>query len=394
MDCIDIQNKHDCCGCGACADACPKSCIKMDTDTEGFIYPVVNHSQCVTCGKCKTVCPIIDAEKANNEIVDDIAYAYVAPDDETVKSSTSGGAFSLIMDAFFAAYPNSAIVGAAFDKTEVKHIAVNNRASANIFRKSKYVQSQTCGIFQQVKAMLTENKTVLFSGTPCQVAALKRYLGCDYDNLLMVDIVCHGVPSQACFDEYLQELETKKQSKVIAAEFRCKKNFNGDNPNPRTINVFFEKGDCDNMDISESEFLYAYYTGMISRPSCQTCKFANPSRPGDITLGDYWGIEKMHPELNSLKGVSLVRFNTEKGKFLIDYFNQSGKFVDTSWAFACAENHQLSFSAIPHRNRNKFFKLRSKGVSFCENVEKCKKPDTLLRKVIRKICTFIHVKNV
>ncbi len=393
MDCIDILNKYDCCGCRACADVCPKKCINMQTDREGFFYPTVDHSQCVACGRCVSTCPIINHQNAKNLIDDDIAFAYISDDDEIIKSSSSGGAFTLIMDAVSSSENDYAIVGAAFDGLKVRHVAAQDRASADVLKKSKYIQSDTTGIYNKVKELLNKGTTVVFSGTPCQVAALKMFLRRDWANLLTVDIVCHGVPSQTHFDEYLNELEVKNQSKVVGVEFRHKKHFLECKPNPRTINVFFDNGSHINLDISESEFLYAYYTGLIFRPSCENCRYARGARPGDITLGDYWGIEKMYPEMNSLRGVSLVRFNSEKGKFLIDFFKEKGTFTETKWTFACAENHQLSFPFVPHRNRNKFFKLRSKGMKFCDNVLLCKRPDNIIQKVLRRLRNLICSKK-
>lgn len=390
MKSIDVKNKSNCCGCLSCLSVCPKQCISAVTDEEGFIYPSVDTNKCVLCGKCSTVCPVINSDSCKNDILNDIAYAYVDSDESIVKESSSGGAFSLIMDAFANSYTDYEIIGAAFDGIEVKHIAKNSRNEANIFRKSKYIQSNTSGIFAFAKQRLNAGAGVLFSGTPCQVAALKRFLGKEYENLLTVDIVCHGVPSQTCFDEYIQEIEKSRKSKIVSVEFRYKSCFESEKPNPRTINLIFADGNNVVMDISESEFLYAYYTGLIYRPSCAKCKFASSERPGDITLGDYWGIEKLHPKLNSLKGVSLVRFNNAKGKLWGGSFIKKGAFIVTSWEFACNENHQLKSPATPHRNREKFFKLRSKGVSFLENVSICKKPDTLIQKVIRKLRLIIN----
>ena len=382
MEHIDFKDPHDCCGCRACVDSCPTSCIEMTCDTEGFVYPKVNIDYCIKCGKCKSICPILHDNAKN--ISDDVAYAYVAENRETVKGSSSGGAFSLIMDGV-ATYSDFVIIGAAFDGLEVKHTFVTDRASSEIFKKSKYIQSNTSGIYKITKRYIMENKMVLFSGTPCQVAALKNYLGRDYKNLITVDIVCHGVPSQNCFFEYVSDLERRYKGNILSAEFRYKRNFDDIKPDPRTLNLYFEDGKCINLDISESEFLYAYYTGLIYRPSCETCKFACPDRTGDITLGDYWGIEKVLSNLNSLKGCSLVKFNTEKGKFLIDLFRENGVFIETKWSFACVENYQLCFPATPHRNRNKFFRLRSYGTPFCENVNICKKKDDVLQKILRKI---------
>ena len=391
MNCINIKSKTNCCGCGACADICPKSCIQMKQDEDGFIYPFVDSRICLSCGKCKTVCPFLQADITKNIIDDCDAYAYVASDYKCVRSSSSGGAFSLLMDAF-ASDGDYVIIGAAMDGMQVKHIITRDASHHALLRKSKYVQSRTDGIFKSTEELLKASKKVLFSGTPCQVAALKSYLGQDYDNLLTVDIVCHGVPSQTVFDEYIQEIEAKYSSKIISVEFRYKRDFNTEKANPRTINIIFENGKSVNLAIAESEFLYAYHTGLLHRPSCSACKFATPSRSGDITLGDYWGIEKKYPELSSLRGVSLVRFNTEKGRLLFENFKKSGIFIKTDWAFACAENNQLTNPLVPHRNRDKFFKLRLRGIPFCKNVEICKKPDNLVQKIIRKIRHLIGLK--
>ena len=393
MNCIEIKNKSNCCGCGACADICPKSCIQMRYDADGFLYPAVDGDLCVLCGRCKRVCPVLGADTVKNTTDDAVAYAYVASNDEFVRSSTSGGAFSLIMDAISEIGGEFAIIGAVMDGTKVRHTAFHNRKAADALRKSKYVQSLTTGIFREVAQMLKKNTRVLFSGTPCQVAALKRYLGYDDANLLTVDIVCHGVPSQTLFDEYVKETETQHNAKVIWAQFRYKRDFDKKNTNSRALKLFFDNGSCVDYTMAESEFLYAYYTGLLYRPSCRACRFACSSRPGDITLGDYWGIEKMYPNLNSLRGVSLLHFNTEKGKFLMPYFEESGILKKTDWKFACAENNQLTHPAVPHRNQNKFFKQRLRGIGFCENVRICKKPDTVLQKILRKLQLLLFKKS-
>lgn len=389
MNCVDIMEKNDCCGCGACADICPKSCIQMQPDVDGFLYPTVDGDLCVLCGRCKSVCPILGADTVKNTVYDAVAFAYVASNDEFVRFGSSGGAFSLIMDAFSGIGGEFAIIGAAMEGTEVRHTVFRDRKEADALRKSKYVQSHTMGIFRKVAQLLKKNTRVLFSGTPCQVAALKQYLGHDDMNLLTVDIVCHGVPNQTLFDEYVKELEIQHKAKVVSAEFRYKRDFDKEKPNPRALKLSFDDGSCINYTMAESEFLYAYYTGLLYRPSCEACRFACLSRPGDVTLGDYWGIEKIHPELNSLRGVSLIHFNTKKGKFLIPYFEESGTFLKTDWNFACAENNQLTSPAVPHRNRDKFFQQRLRGISFCENVIICKKPDTILQKIVRKLRSFL-----
>ena len=219
------------------------------------------------------------------------------------------------------------------------------------------------------------------------VAGLKAFLGKEYEKLLTVDIVCHGVPNQEIFSSYLEELTQKYKSKVQRVEFRIKKELDNGEVNPRTVNVCFENGETVNLDIPHCEYLYGFHTGMYFRPSCETCRFAESNRPADITLGDYWGIEKLYPELQSKKGVSLIRFNTEKGKFILPVL-QKGKLLETSYAFACRENDQLLYPAKPHRNRRKFFRLRRKGipVSACVNI--CKKPDNFIQKVYHKLANI------
>lgn len=384
MPFVSVKNKKDCCGCSACADACPVNCIEMAEDSEFFIYPKVDENKCINCGKCLSICPVKHSEKTKNAINNDAAYAFVSKNTELIKSSSSGGAFSAIMDAFAGNSDDFAIAGAAFAGTDVVHMCVNTREDAEIFKKSKYVQSYGKGICKKVKSELDNGKQVLFSGTPCMVAALKNYLGKPYDGLTTVDIVCHGVPNQHIFSEYLNELAEKNKSKVTCVSFKVKKNFD-DAPNPRTMDVCFENGNKHNVGIAQSEYLYGFYHSLFLRPSCSNCKFSCPERPGDITLGDYWGIEKVINGLQSLKGVSLVRFNTDKGNKYLEYLKECGNVYHTSYSFACDENYQLRKPSQDHRNRERFFKLLRKGCSVSDAVNICKKPDTLIKKIIRKV---------
>lgn len=385
MSYFRTKNKADCCGCSACADICPVGCIKMSEDEDFFKYPVVNKDKCLDCGKCFSACPVLNSEKTKNSVIDEEAFSFVAEDKELIKGSSSGGAFSTIMDRFFEVSNNAVVVGAAFEGTKVRHKSFDNRADAELLKKSKYVQSNADGIYKTVKNDLEHNKMVLFSGTPCMVAALKAFLGKDYDNLTTIDIVCHGVPSQSVFSKYLDELMYTHNSKVVNATFKIKKGFETESPNPRTADFSFENAKTINLDISGSEYLYGFYHNIFLRPSCYNCKFATPERPGDITLGDYWGIEKINNNLNSKNGVSLVRFNTEKGKEFIDTLEQSGQLSITSYEFACDENYQLRKPAKAHRNKDKFFVLLKEGCSVMDAVNICKKPDKLIVRIIRKI---------
>ncbi len=383
---IDTNKKTNCCGCAACVDACPKQCIRMIEDKEGFRYPQINKDNCIDCGRCLAVCPFENADKLKNKVQDDESFAFVAEDVELIKSSSSSGAFSVIVDEFANKnHENYCVFGAAFDGTDVVHMCAEDCETAKLFRKSKYVQSKTDGAFEEVRTKLLNGKAVLFSGTPCQVAALKAFLGKPYDKLLTVDIVCHGVPNQKTFSDYLDELSKLHGEKVTGACFRIKKDFDSANPNPRTVNITFESGKVINLDISQCEYLYGFHTGLYMRPSCHFCRYAAPERPADITLADYWGIEKIHPELQSKKGVSLVRFNTHAGKKFANALKKNGRFLETSYEFACRENFQLLYPAAPSKKHTDFALLRRKGVSVVDAVNICKKPDNFLQKVRHKL---------
>ena len=386
MSHITLKNKQKCCGCSACADACPTQCIQMTPDGEGFTYPKIDEKRCLNCGKCLTVCPISNAECVKNTPYDNVAYAFVSNNADTHFHSTSGGAFFAVVDGFVANNPDKFfVVGAAFEGTRLCHIITNDLAEAERLKKSKCLQSDARGIYRAVKERLDEGAAVLFSGTPCMVAALKSFLGKNYEKLLTVDIVCHGVPNQEIFDAYLNDLEKKHGARVTSVTFRVKKNYDVEKPNPRTAIFEFDNGSSLHLDVASCEYLYGFHTSLFLRPSCEACPFALSQRPGDITLGDFWGIEKKHPELSSARGVSLVHFNTEWGKALLPALERNGALTELTWDYACQENDQLTKPSVPHRNRGKFFRLRRKGVSFIDAVNACKKPDNLVERVLHKL---------
>lgn len=392
---INTYKKEDCCGCFACVDACPKKCITVAEDGEGFRYPVIDKKSCVDCGKCLSVCPFENSKKVKNELDNDESFAFVAKDDELIKSSSSSGAFWVIVEEFITKnQDNFAVFGAAFDGVDVVHMCAEDIETAQRFKKSKYVQSKTDGVFEAVKEKLKNGKSVLFSGTPCQVGALKAFLGQPYEKLLTVDIVCHGVPNQKTFSDYLDDLEKAHEEKVKSVCFRIKKDFDTENPNPRTVDITFESGNVINLDIQHCEYLYGFHAGLYMRPSCYFCRYATPERPADITLADFWGIEKLYPQMQSKKGVSLVRFNTQKGKIYVDALKQQGDITEASYKFACKENHQLLFPSIPSSKRTDFIILRRKRKTVTEAVNICKKPVGIVKKVRHKLESMYYNQKV
>lgn len=305
---IEVLSKDMCCGCGACYNACPAGAIQMKEDEEGFIYPEINEEQCILCGLCQKKCPELN-EKRNNS--DNPECMSVWAEDNIRLKSSSGGMFSLLAENILE--NDGYVCGVEMtDDFEVRHTIIHNKENLDKLRKSKYVQSYTGTIYLQTKKLLDNGKKVLFTGCPCQVAALYTYLGKDYQNLVTADIMCHGVPSQKIFRQYLEEnFNTQDISKF---EFRTKKkgytcvvseitNKDGSKVFKTIDNDLFEKG---------------FHSSMILRPSCENCKFAEIPRGGDFTIGDFWGISQFDKKLNDQKGTSLVLINNDKAKRLFE----------------------------------------------------------------------------
>ena len=322
---ILFTDKKDCCACGACENICPTNAIAMKKDEYGFIYPHIDNEICIRCKKCKSVCAYQNIDE-NNKV--EGTYVAVTKNTDILKSA-SGGIFASI--AVKILREGGVVFGASLEQENgmlvPKHIMVDNEQDLLKLMGSKYVQSFIGTIYRDVKEQLNSGKLVLFSGTPCQVAALKSYLGKEYENLFLIDIICHGVPSASMFQDYLSIL-TNKNEKVINFKFREKKY------GWSTIGIASienSKGKLKELTIrGEETSYYSIFLNLISlRENCYSCKYACNRRPGDITIGDYWGIENEHPELldcnggpiNKNRGVSVIVANTIKGKKFIESYN-------------------------------------------------------------------------
>lgn len=315
---IEIKVKKDCTGCRACEQKCPKNAIQMVEDEEGFLYPKVDKEKCINCGICKNICPQINNVK-NDKEKNTIIYGIKPKNDDASKKSTSGGIAYLISKKII--QENGIVVGCAYDnEMNANHICVENVEDLEKIRGSKYVTSNTNSTFTQIKESLNQGKKVFFTGCPCQVAGLKKYLGKDYENLITADIVCHGVPSQKIFKKYLNWLEEKIGDKIINYTFRNKEKVGWGLG-------FCAKIDTKNKTIYKNADFDPYYTaflnGKIYRECCYSCKYANVNRIGDITLADFWGIEKFDKNMYTPNGVSLVFANNEKGKNIIENISEN-----------------------------------------------------------------------
>lgn len=344
-----------CTGCGACVQSCPKQCISWTEGEFRFKYPQIDKDICVNCGICERVCPI---DKVLQTPTTQKAYAAVHKDYQVLAKSTSGGAFTAIADAVFA--QDGIVYGVAMmDNMQVKHIRTSNKEEFAVLRSSKYLQSDTGNTYQMVEQDLKQGKTVLYSGTPCQIDGLRHFLGKPYERLYTVDIVCHGVGSQAYFDKYL-DFARKRYGNIKTLRFRSKE-YVGWSCGGGVV-VVTGSSDC-LKKIPYRDFdnyYYAYFlSGDIYRKSCYSCKYANMKRVGDFSLGDYWGVEKLHLPLNTFNGCSLLVVNSDKAtKFLskIETMNIKETRVDE----AISQNEQLKHpSRLPdsRKERIKEFEL-------------------------------------
>lgn len=309
---IQIKDKADCCGCTACASVCPKDAITMEPDTLGFKYPKVDLSKCIDCGLCEKVCAFNDNYDKSLNLKEPEIYAARHKDIHEIETSRSGAAFIAISDYIL---ENGGIVyGAGYkDHFRVAHKRATTKEERNEFKGSKYVQSDLDGIFRQVKEDLKQGNTVLFSGTPCQTAGLNSYIGKKLrENLVLVDIVCHGVPSPYIWRDYLTYLENKYKGKVVKVDFRDKSRIGWAG---HIESYTFDNGE----KIETKKYTNLFYKHIMLRESCGTCHYTNFHRPSDFTLADYWGWEKTNSSINKdNKGVSLVLVNTEKGHYISD----------------------------------------------------------------------------
>lgn len=311
MNPILCDDKKSCCGCSACFSLCKSNAIKMKVDQEGFLYPTVDENECVHCNQCVEVCAFKrDQKKFSNCITESeclvpVVYAVKHKDVDTRMNSRSGGIFTALSDVVLEA--EGVVYGCSITSDFMAvHMRAENKEQRDLMRGSKYIQSDLKMTFSLAKQDLNMKRKVLFSGTSCQIAGLRSYLGKEYDNLFCIDIVCHGVPSPMVWKDYIVWQEKKAKGKCIAVDFRNKKDF-GWATHVETLT--FDNGKRTNSKVFKSLF----YGHTILRPTCYECPYKSVYHPGDISIADYWGIDKAAPGFNDNKGVSLVLVNSEKG---------------------------------------------------------------------------------
>ena len=342
---IDIKEKHNCCGCGACVQVCPKKCISMSADTEGFLYPQVDGVICIDCGLCEKVCPVINQKEPREPLA---VYAAKNNNEEIRLKSSSGGIFTLLAEQIIA--EGGVVFGARFnDKWEVVHDYTETKEGLEPFRGSKYVQSVIGDNFIKAKQFLADGRKVLFSGTPCQIAGLKKFLRKEYENLLTVEVVCHGVPSPMVWRDYLDYKRAKRavgkntvssslnEFPVIAGiSFRDKTNgwkkfgfkisYAASKAAENSVSKSADNTNNEITPFNEDLFMKGFLKNIYLRPSCYHCAARQGKSGADISIADYWGIQLIHPEIDDDKGTGLILINTKQGA---NYFNSIANQIDS-----------------------------------------------------------------
>lgn len=345
---INILDKSKCCGCEACVQVCPKNSISLERDLEGFLYPRVNHETCIDCKLCEKVCPILNQYDERRPL----HTLSVLNSDEKVRiESSSGGVFTYLAEIIlkeggvvFGAYFNSdwdVVIGSAHSIEEISK-----------FRGSKYLQAVVGNSFKECEGYLKKGKTVLFSGTPCQISGLKHFLRKPYQNLLTVDFVCHGVPSPGVWKQYLYEKVGSDLSAIHDVRFRDKRK------GWRKFNFVLEFSKDDNVFKIATEhyrntYMRAFLSDLILRPSCYSCNFKCGRSHSDITIADFWGAEHFVPEVDDDKGLSIVMINNEDWHSIFD--NNRITCHPVNYKDIQVYNTAIFKPSVPHPKREVFF---------------------------------------
>ena len=373
---IKITDPKDCCGCTACASICVHDAITMEPDALGFLYPKVDESKCVNCGLCEKVCQFKDNYDTSLNLPKPIAYAARHKDIDEVMKSRSGAAFVAISD--YILEQGGVVYGAGYkDHFRVAHKRATTKEERDEFRGSKYVQSDLTGVFRQVREDLKSGLTVLFSGTPCQTSGLNAFVGKKLrQNLILVDIVCHGVPGPYIWRDYLAYIERKHGSRVVNVNFRDKEKY-GWKAHKETFE--FENGD------GNISFVELFYYHICFRKSCGVCHFCNLHRPSDITIADYWGWERTDPQLNADdKGCSLVLCNTETGYKLFEAVKDKMKTIPAELANVTQTHLQKPLEIHPRRDMFEQLYVNSGLEHAMRSLDLWQNP-SLMRRIINRI---------
>lgn len=345
-----FQMPLTCTGCNACASICSKKSIFVKPAEDGFFYPEINRESCINCDQCAKTCPLLCDQKVTNRT---FSYAMKSLDDKERMDSTSGGVFSLLAE--YVLDKNGIIFGAAYDVDfSVRHIAVTDKHNLTLLQGAKYVQSAIGTCFLDVKKALQSGRAVLFSGTPCQCEGLRSFLGREYDNLFLVDLVCHGVPSPKVWQAYINYRAKRENDGQRPIKINMRSKVSGWSNYGYSTEFDYGNGKISRIHNSQDLFMKAFVGNICLRNSCSNCQAKGIARCTDFTLGDYWGIWNQHPEFDDNKGTSVVFVHSQKGRDLLKQLHDKTEYIEVDIEDAYKENGSLVNSSPAHPRRDEF----------------------------------------
>ncbi len=386
---IEIKEKSKCCGCTACKSVCPQNAINMIEDNEGFLYPKINKEKCIQCNLCDKVCPIKNKNVFSN--FEQRAYIFQNLNEDIRNDSTSGGFFSKIGE--YVINKGGIVYGVAYDYDfKVIHKSAQRLEELKKFRKSKYVQSNLNNTFNEIKGFLENNKMVCFSGTPCQVAGLKKYLNKEYDNLILVDIMCHSVPSPLFFEKYKKYILNKlNATKILDINFRDKKKYGY---KYSMMTVVTDNGEYSE-GIDTDPYLRAFFGDLSVRPSCYECNFKTQKRVSDITIWDCFNISEIDKDFDDDKGTTRILIQTQKGLAVLQELdNVKIKELDVNIAVNNVKEMNNSVKINPKRQE---FWNSIDDINLIEKffpINLTTKLNSLGRKTLSKIGLYTSIKKM
>lgn len=380
-----LADKKACTGCTACASICPKHCIEMFPDQNGFHYPSIDNTACINCGACERVCPVLNGV-TKNECASN-AYAAYTNDELLRMDSSSGGLFSELAKTVIDR--GGVVYGAVYDEHfKIFHRAVESMEELAALRGAKYAESHLGKTFPEIKTRLEKGQIVLFSGTPCQVGGLQAFLKKDYDNLLCVDFVCHGVPSPVAWKKYVEYRAQNDNNGVLPEAINLRDKSSGWSKYQYSNTFKYADGKTHSDMSTQSLYMHLFTNDYISRRSCENCRFKGYSRPSDITLGDFWGIWDIAPNMDDNRGTSLVLIHSEKGQKAWNEISRQITAKTLSLENASQKNKSLISSSALKKEREKVLEtIRTEGIEKAS--ELLQRPNSVLKRMKRKVRHFI-----
>lgn len=382
-----LAPRNLCSGCTACLAICPCNASRMEADEEGFLYPLIDIALCTQCGLCEQICPSLHPNPTREPLA---VYAAINRDKSIRMKSSSGGIFTLLAEHTLR--DGGIVFGAGWNNDlQVVHCSAMNETELADLRGSKYVQSEVRNCYREVRGWLEMERKVLFSGTPCQIAGLRSFLQKDYANLLCVDIFCFGVPSPLVFEYYKSDLEKKFDAKINRIFFRDKEN----GWKQSSIVVLFNDGSVFRESLYDNLFVKSFLRALCNRPSCHACPFRSLRSGADVSIGDFWGINLLSPDIDDDCGVSAVLLNSEQGQSCRTWLANGANIHLVSYTDVVKYNPMLVKSVEAHPKRDLFLRKIRGMAPFRKTVVRILRPPLyyLALSVLCRILRFLALRG-